>query len=291
MKEFNGIIVINKEEDMTSFDVVRKVKKILACKKVGHTGTLDPMATGVLPICIGKATKAANYLIKDNKAYIAEVKLGEVTDTYDREGTIVSTNNVNTSEEKLTKVIKSFVGKIIQVPPKYSALKINGQKMYDLARKGIEFEVKGREIEVFSIEILNINLPYFTIRVTCSKGTYIRSLAYDIGQKLGCGAHLFNLQRIKSGNFNIDQSLKLEALNLENIESILISVEELFKDFNSFTIEPYFEKLFLNGVSIKDNRLISKFMEKGLFKVYNDSGKFLGLGKREQDFFKMESLF
>src|SRR3712207_3348751 len=136
---------------MTSFDVVRKVKKILSCKKVGHTGTLDPMATGVLPICIGKATKAANYLIKDNKSYIAEVKLGEVTDTYDREGTIVSTNDVNISEENLIKAIKSFVGKIIQVPPKYSALKINGQKMYDLARKGIEFEVKGREIEVFSI--------------------------------------------------------------------------------------------------------------------------------------------
>lgn len=291
MKEFNGIIVINKEEGMTSFDVVRKVKKILSCKKVGHTGTLDPMATGVLPICIGKATKAANYLIKDNKSYIAEVKLGEVTDTYDREGTIVSTNDVNISEENLIKAIKSFVGKIIQVPPKYSALKINGQKMYDLARKGIEFEVKGREIEVFSIEILNINLPYFTIKVTCSKGTYIRSLAYDIGQKLGCGAHLFNLQRIKSGHFNLDQSLKLEALNLDNIESILISVEELFKDFNSFTIEPYFEKLFLNGVSIKDKRLISKFMEMGIFKVYNNSGKFLGLGKREQDFFKMESLF
>lgn len=291
MKEYNGIIVINKEEGITSFDVVRKVKKILSCKKVGHTGTLDPMATGVLPICIGKATKAANYLIKDNKAYIAEVKLGEVTDTYDREGTIVSTNDVNINKENLIKTIRSFVGKITQVPPKYSALKINGQKMYDLARKGIEFEVNGREIEIFAIEILNINLPYFTIKVICSKGTYIRSLAYDIGQKLGCGAHLFNLQRIKSGNFNLEQSLRLEELSLDNIESVLISVEELFKDLNSFIIEPYFEKLFLNGVSIKDNRLISKFMEMGIFKVYNNSGEFLGLGKRGQDFFKMESLF
>lgn len=291
MEQINGVIIIDKDMNMTSFDVVRKVKKLLNCKKVGHTGTLDPMATGVLPICIGKATKAANYLIKDQKEYIAEIKLGEITDTYDREGTIIHKKEVLVTENELIDAINSFKGSMFQIPPKYSALKINGKRMYDLARAGIEFEVKAREINIFNIEILDISMPTFIIKVKCSKGTYIRSLAYDIGEKLNCGAHLYNLRRINSGQFNIDNAIKLDELNNMSLEKKLISIENLFLDFNSICLNSYFKNLFINGVCIKDVRLISTLNEQGMFKVYDEEKNFLGIGKREKDFFKKESSF
>lgn len=289
--DYNGIIVIDKPEGITSFDVVKKVRSLTGSKKVGHTGTLDPLATGVLPVCIGKATKAVNYLIKDNKEYIAEIKLGEVTDTYDREGQILETKEVNCSTEAVISVINSFKGKIMQAPPKYSALKIQGKKMYELARKGIEFEIPKRPVEIYNIDILDITLPYIKIKVLCSKGTYIRSLAYDIGEKLGVGAHIYNLRRTCSGNFNIETSTKLESLNNDNLIKNIISIEEIFLGFNKIELDPYFEKLFLNGVPIKDKRLTSKLIEKGHYTVYNVSGNFLGLGNHIENYFKMESLF
>lgn len=291
MEQINGVVIIDKDINMTSFDVVRKVKNILNCKKVGHTGTLDPMATGVLPICIGKATKAVNYLIKDEKEYIAEVKLGEITDTYDREGTIIDKKEILFTESELAEAINSFKGTILQKPPKYSALKINGKRMYDLARAGIDFEVKVREVNIFNIEIVNISMPMFTIKVKCSKGTYIRSLAYDIGEKLNCGAHLYNLRRINSGQFNINNAVKLDELNSISLKENLISIEDLFSDLNSISLNAYFKNLFVNGVCIKDLRLISILNEEGIFKVYDEEKNFLGIGKREKDFFKKESSF
>lgn len=288
---YNGIIIIDKPEGITSFDVVKKVRSFTGLKKVGHTGTLDPLATGVLPVCIGKATKAVNYLIKDNKEYIAEIKLGEVTDTYDREGKILDTKKVDCSTEEVISVVNSFKGKIMQAPPKYSALKIQGKKMYELARSGVEFEVTKRLVEIYNIDILEITLPYIKIKVHCSKGTYIRSLAYDIGEKLGVGAHLYNLRRTYSGNFNLEKAIKLENLNNDNIMKNIISIEEIFLDFNKIELDSYFEKLFLNGVPIKDKRLTSKLIEKGLYTVYNVNGNFLGLGNHAENYFKMESLF
>lgn len=288
---YNGIIVVDKPEGITSFDVVKKIKSLTGLKKVGHTGTLDPLATGVLPVCIGKATKAVNYLIKDNKEYLAEIKLGEITDTYDREGKILETNEVYCSVEEVTSAINSFKGKIMQAPPKYSALKINGKKMYELARMGVEFEVTKRAVEIYNIDILYIKLPYIKIKVCCSKGTYIRSLAYDIGEKLGTGGHLYNLRRTSSGQFNLKESIKLENLNADNIMKNIISIQDIFSNFNKIELNPYFEKLFINGVAIKDKRLTSKLIEKGIYTVYNINGNFLGLGNHNEDYFKVESLF
>ncbi|MFX0549064.1 tRNA pseudouridine(55) synthase TruB [Hathewaya histolytica] len=291
MNNVSGIIIIDKPKGITSFGVVNKLKKITGLKKIGHTGTLDPLATGVLPICIGKATKAVNYLIKDDKEYIAQIKLGETTDTYDKEGKIELIRPINSSVQDIIKVLNSFKGNILQTPPKYSALKLNGKKMYELARAGVEFEVKKREVEIYSLEILDINLPFIEIKVHCSKGTYIRSLAYDIGENLGCGAHIYNLRRISSGNFNLNSAVDFEQIDLDSIHKNIIPTENIFENFIKVELDTYFEKLFINGVPIKDKRLTSKIMENGLYRVYNINGLFLGLGNREKDYFKLESLF
>ena len=183
----DGIIIINKEKEYTSHDVVAKVKKILNEKKVGHTGTLDPNATGVLPILLGKGTKLSKYLINHNKIYEATLKLGEKTDTADIEGKIIEEKDVkkeNLSEENIAKILQEFIGKSKQVPPMYSAIKVNGKKLYEYARKGQTIEIKPREIEIYAIELLNINNNEITFRVHCSKGTYIRTLCEDIAEKL-----------------------------------------------------------------------------------------------------------
>ncbi|CAM2936749.1 tRNA pseudouridine(55) synthase TruB [Hathewaya histolytica] len=291
MNNVSGIIIIDKPKGITSFGVVNKLKKITGLKKIGHTGTLDPLATGVLPICIGKATKAVNYLIKDDKEYIAQIKLGETTDTYDKEGKIELIRPINSSVQDIIKVLNSFKGNILQTPPKYSALKLNGKKMYELARAGVEFEVKKREVEIYSLEIVDINLPFIEIKVNCSKGTYIRSLAYDIGENLGCGAHIYNLRRVSSGNFNLNSAIELQQIDLDTINKNIIPIENIFENFSKVELDTYFEKLFINGVPIKDKRLTSKIMENGLYRVYNINRLFLGLGNREKDYFKLESLF
>ena len=172
----NGILNVFKPTGMTSFDVVRIIKKISNVKKVGHAGTLDPEASGVLPVCIGKATKAIDYIMGDFKIYEAELKLGVITDTYDREGKILRESEVNASDEEIIQVINSFIGEIKQVPPMYSALKVNGKKLYELARAGIEIEREARPIIIYDIDITDIKIPYVKFRVKCSKGTYIRSL-------------------------------------------------------------------------------------------------------------------
>ena len=202
----DGIVIINKEKEYTSHDVVAKVKKILNEKKVGHTGTLDPNATGVLPILLGKGTKLSKYLINHNKIYEATLKLGEKTDTADIEGKITEEKDVkkeNLSQENVTKVLKEFIGKSKQVPPMYSAIKVNGKKLYEYARKGQTIEIKPREIEIYGIELLNINNNEISFKVHCSKGTYIRTLCHDIGQKLGCGACMEKLTRTKVSRFEI----------------------------------------------------------------------------------------
>lgn len=291
MKEYDGVILIDKEKGITSFDVVRKVKKLLNIQKVGHTGTLDPLATGLLPICVGRGTKAVNYLINDNKEYIAEIKLGENTDTYDREGTTIETFNCEVSKSQFQETIDKFCGEIYQMPPKYSALKINGKRMYELARSGYEFEIPERKITIYEIELLEFKFPYATISVKCSKGTYIRSLAYDIGKSLGCGGHIYNLRRISSGQFNIDKAIDINSCSLEDFEENIIPIEKLFMNIECIFLNPYFEKLFKNGVGIMDYRLISKIKENGIYRIYNEQETFMGLGIKKDNYFKMESLF
>ncbi len=207
------IIALNKPKDITSQDAVTKVKKILKVKKAGHTGTLDPMATGLLLVCIDKATRLATYFSSFDKEYRAVLKLGEATDTQDAYGKVISkTESVEIDKSIIEETLKSFKGKILQQPPMYSALKHEGQPLYKLARKGIEVDRKLREIIINEIELLNIEGPYVTFRVACSKGTYIRTLCDDIGKKLGVGAHLFELERTAVGLFRIEESLTFEEL-------------------------------------------------------------------------------
>ncbi|MFL0195903.1 tRNA pseudouridine(55) synthase TruB [Clostridium sp. WILCCON 0269] len=287
----DGILNINKPEGMTSFNVVRKVKSILKNKKVGHTGTLDPIASGVLPVCVGRATKFADYIVESKKVYLAELKLGITTETYDREGSIVNTRSVDLEEKNVVDGILSFQGQIEQIPPMYSALKVNGKKLYDLARQGIEIERKKRKITIYSIDIANIELPYVLFEVTCSKGTYIRSLCHDIGNKLNCGGTMWNLKRISTGNFNIKDAIKLEDLNDENILQNIIPIDKALNRYPEVIIEDKYIKKILNGMSIKDEEFLNKIMTDQLYRVYIQNNKFVGMGMNKDFQFRMVKLF
>lgn len=286
----DGILNINKPTGMSSFDVVRKIKTVAKTKKVGHTGTLDPEASGVLPICIGRATKLVDYIMNDYKIYKVELKLGITTDTYDREGKIIKTSEVNLLDEEVKKVIKSFLGEIDQIPPMYSALKVNGERLYSLARQGIEIERKPRRINIYDIEILNIDIPNINFLVKCSKGTYIRSLCYDIGEKLKCGGTMWNLQRVQTGSFNISNSIELEDLNNDNIHNYLISMDKSLESYPKLLVESKYEKLIFNGVVIKDSRLVDKIEKDKLYRVYVGENEFIGIGIKNDFGFKMEKL-
>lgn len=286
----DGILNINKPTGMSSFDVVREVKKIAKTKKVGHTGTLDPEASGVLPICIGRATKLVDYIMSDYKIYKVELKLGITTDTYDREGKILQTSSVNVSNEEVEKVIKSFEGEIDQIPPMYSALKVNGERLYNLARQGIEIERKPRKINIYNIDILSMDLPVVQFTVKCSKGTYIRSLCFDIGEKLKCGGTMWNLERIQTGSFSISDSLRLDQLNSDNISNYLIPMDRALESYPKIIFNKKYEKLILNGVTIKDNDIIGNVEKDMLYRVYLGENEFIGIGIRKDFGFKMTKL-
>ena len=209
----DGILNIHKELGITSHDVVARVRKLLHQRRVGHTGTLDPMASGVLPICIGQGTRVAEYLSESGKAYQAEITFGAVTDTYDAEGTIIRTGTTDTlTRERIESLLPHFLGPQLQVPPRYSAIKIQGQPAYKHARAGEEITLPARSIEISQLHILDWQRPRLTLAVECSKGTYIRSLAYDLGEALECGAYLSGLIRTRSGPFTLEQSITLEQL-------------------------------------------------------------------------------
>lgn len=212
-----GILNVNKPPGITSFDVVRIIRNLFSLRKVGHSGTLDPMAEGVLIILLGKCTKEASYFLSLPKEYVAEMTLGISTDTLDREGKIIEIREVHYDEEKIKKTVGSFCGKIKQTPPMYSALKYQGKKLYELARKGIKVSLSPREIEIYNIEVLSISedkFPKIKFKTSCSSGTYIRKLAEDIGEKLNCPAHLSALTRTKVGDFKIEDSITLRELEL-----------------------------------------------------------------------------
>jgi tRNA pseudouridine55 synthase len=279
----NGILNIYKPTGITSFDVVRIVRKISNVKKVGHAGTLDPEASGVLPVCIGKATRAIDYIMGDFKIYEAELKLGVITDTYDREGAILKESEVNANEDEIMQAINSFIGEINQVPPMYSALKVNGKKLYELARAGIEIERQARPILIYNIDVTEINIPYVKFRVKCSKGTYIRSLCYDIGELLNCGGMMWNLQRIATGQFHIEDTINIEDLNAENISKHIMPIEKIFEGNTKITIEDRFVKFLLNGVVVKDKALSSKFQENITYSIYNNDNNFIGIADKSND--------
>ena len=281
----NGIIIINKPKDITSNNVVNKVKHILNTK-VGHTGTLDPNATGVLPLLLGDGTKFSKYLINHDKKYRGTLKLGIKTSTADVEGEIVEEKDVNEeifSDEYIEKVLASFIGKQVQTPPVYSAIKVNGKKLYDYARKGIDVEVPSREIEIYGMELIGFNRDERTIvfDVECSKGTYIRSLCEDIAKKLYTVGYMLDLARLRVGEFEISQSVTIEDLEKHSednewISNHIITLEDVMKDYPRIDIPVNKLNLFLNGVKLDVNKAKQDAVD-GVYKVYCDN-IFLGSG-------------
>lgn len=244
----DGIIIINKPKGYTSHDVVNKVRKIYNTKKVGHTGTLDPNATGVLPILIGKATKLSDYLMEHNKTYIATMKLGERRDTGDSEGKVIETKETNEPSEKVVKnVLNSFLGKQLQTPPMYSAIKIQGKKLYEYAREGKQIEIPKREIEIYSINLESIKNLEIKFNVTCSKGTYIRTLCEDIAMKLETIGYMKELIRSEVDRFSINEAYTIEELEEDKENIHIMSIEELFEDNEKIILNEEKLKLFLNG--------------------------------------------
>lgn len=285
----DGIIIINKPKGYTSHDVVNKIRKIYNTKKVGHTGTLDPNATGVLPILIGKATKLSDYLTEHNKQYIATIKLGEKRDTGDSEGKIIETcdvpNYVGTHDcARIDNILKTFLGKQLQTPPIYSAIKINGKKLYEYAREGKKVEIPKREIEIYDIKLNSVKELEIEILVNCSKGTYIRSLCEDIASKLGTVGYMKELVRTKVDRFTIDESYTLEEIekNKENVK--IISIEEVLKDNEKIVLDEEKLTLFLNGGRINIGKIIvgeaalGDPLNEAIIKIYNSQNNFIGTG-------------
>ncbi|CUN57103.1 tRNA pseudouridine(55) synthase TruB [Clostridium sp. NSJ-49] len=288
----NGVLNIFKPKGMTSFDVVREVKKVCKIKKVGHTGTLDPEATGVLPVCIGKATKIIDYIMDSEKIYEVTFKLGLKTTTYDLEGEILEERDSSFLKyEEILNAINSFKGEYCQVPPMYSALKQNGVRLYELARKGIEVERPGRNITIYNIEDIKIDNPYISMKVTCSKGTYIRSLCYDIGEKLGVYAAMTELCRVKTSRFLIENSVNINELTKDNLTQNLISIEEALNEFDKIVVNNKFAKLLVNGVNVFDSRVANeKLIANKLYRVYDENNNLLGIGSKNNNGFKIEKL-
>lgn len=277
----NGVILINKEKNISSFGVVAKVRKILNIKKVGHSGTLDPNATGLLPILIGNGTKISKYLIEHDKTYIAKLKLGIKTTTADGEGDILEKDDfkLNKKNEDLYKnVFNSFIGKSTQIPPIYSAIKVDGKKLYEYARKNEEVEIKPREIEIYNIKIISINYDENEIdfEVSCSKGTYIRTFCEDIAKKLKTCGYMKELKRTRVDNFRIEDAITLEELennknNEEYLKNKIISIENIFENKNKINLNERKKELFLNGVKLTHD------LKDDIYLVYSNN-VFLGLG-------------
>ncbi len=286
---YHGIINIYKEAGFTSHDVVARLRGILKQKKIGHTGTLDPDAVGVLPVCLGSGTKLCDMLTDKTKEYVAELRLGLTTDTQDMSGTVLSSCPVSVSEEQTAEAINSFLGAYDQIPPMYSALKVNGKKLYELAREGKEVERKARTVQIEEIEILQMNLPVVKMRVRCSKGTYIRTLCSDIGEKLGCGGTMQSLQRTRVGGFEMADALTLaqvEKLRDENkIADVIQSVDSVFGDLQSVVVLREFQKFIENGNPFLQKDLqqqngpdaASCFQQDEQVRVYDEAGRFYGV--------------
>lgn len=280
MADYQGIIVIHKEKGYTSHDVVAKLRGILHMKKIGHTGTLDPDATGVLPVALGKGTKLVDLLTDKEKTYEAVLHLGITTDTQDMSGTVLEEKPVNVTEEEVHQVLESFVGDQLQVPPMYSALKVNGKKLYELAREGKSVERKARPVSFYEITPLEIKLPLVKLRVTCSKGTYIRTLCNDIGEKLGCGGCMEELLRSKVGSYSLNESHSLAEVEAAvadgTIQDMIYPVEQVLSGYPALFADSYGDRLLQNGNPLSDN-LVSPQHKEGWVRMYASDGSFTGI--------------
>lgn len=287
----NGIIIINKPKGCTSHDIVYKIKKMFN-EKVGHTGTLDPMAEGVLPVLIGKGTLVSKYLINHDKKYIVKLQLGIKTDTADSEGKIVEESVVNNQlldKENIEKMLKTFIGKQEQIPPIYSAIKVNGKKLYEYARKGQDIELKPRQIVIYDINLIQYSEEEKQIEfeVFCGKGTYIRSLCEDIAKKFGTVGYMKSLKRIQVGNFEIGDGITIDEIekNINNekfIKSKIIPIEKLFDKKKSIKLDSRKLQLFLNGVKLTQKS------EDDIYKIYNENNEFVGIGVIENQLLKRD---
>lgn len=287
---YNGIINVYKESGFTSFDVVAKLRGILKQKKIGHTGTLDPDAEGVLVVCLGKATRLCDILTDKDKSYTATLLLGRTTDTEDSSGKLLTENEVNVTEEEVTNAIRSFVGEYDQIPPMYSAIKVNGKKLYELAREGIEIERTPRRVAIHKIDIISMELPYVTFRVSCGKGTYIRSLCRDIGEKLGCGGIMDKLVRdsvnaTETGKiFSLQDSLTLKQIEamVENgqFEQCIIPVDQMFPKLAGYRVNENGNKKLYNGNLLVSKDFTAEYMKEEDGKkclVYDKDGQFAAI--------------
>ena len=284
----DGILIVNKEKGYTSHDVVGKLRKILEIKQIGHTGTLDPNATGVLPILIGKATKASQYLIEHDKKYIATLKLGERTNTLDGEGEIVEKQTIEESlldKNKIDAVLQTFLGKQEQIPPMYSAIKIKGKKLYEYAKQGKEIIREPRSIEIYEIKLKKVNKEKkeMIFEVHCSKGTYIRVLCEDIAQKIGTIGYMKELERTEVTPFTIKQALTLQQIEQqkENIKKYLISIEKIFEQKRKIQLDEKKQILFLNGTQLTFP------LDNDIYRIYFKE-KFIGIGKIENHLLKRD---
>ncbi|MBQ3567399.1 MAG: tRNA pseudouridine(55) synthase TruB [Anaerotignum sp.] len=292
----DGIFNIYKEKGFTSHDVVAIVRRTIHMKKVGHTGTLDPDAEGVLPVCVGKATKLSDVIMDGRKSYRAMLRLGITTTTEDASGEVLETKEVDFNEDRICEVVASFIGKLEQVPPMYSAVKVNGKKLYELAREGKEIERKSRTIEVYDIRIRQFLPPdRVEIDVDCSKGTYIRTLCSDIGKALGCGGHMAELLRTRTGAFSLENAIKLEELKAlaeqEKGEEALLTMEEALKDFPVVKVSEKSAKFLYNGGKIQERFFTEKpasYKEGDIVATYDHENNLVGLyeiKKEESNFF------
>lgn len=276
----NGIIIIDKPAGWTSMDVCAKLRGILKTKKIGHAGTLDPMATGVLPVFVGRATRAVSFAEGGEKEYVAGLRLGRTTNTQDTEGETLTQSPVTVGREELEAVLPRFTGEISQIPPMFSAIKINGQKLYDLARQGKEVERKARTVTIFALEVVEqVSETDYILRIRCSKGTYVRTLCHDIGQALGCGGCMFSLRRTMAAGFTLDESVTLERMQ-EGGEALLRPTDSLFRDRPDYRLKTEKqEERCRNGNPF----FIQENLPEGEYRIYGREGAFLCLSRLQGD--------
>ena len=272
----NGIVIIDKPQGWTSQDVTARLRRVFYTRRIGHGGTLDPMATGVLPVFVGRATRGVEFFEHAEKTYETVLRLGLTTDTEDITGTVLTEQEANVTASQLEEVLEKFRGEILQVPPMYSALKINGQKLVDLARKGKEVERKPRPVTIHELTLLGMEAEGIRLRVRCSKGTYIRTLCKDIGEALGCGGCMAALRRVQAGEYTIDEAIPLmQLLEMENPETVLRNVDTMFRNYPAVTLTVNQEKRCRNGGTF------SVKLPGGQYRAYSESGEFLMLAKVE----------
>jgi len=276
------VLLLDKPLGFSSNQALQKVKWLFQAAKAGHTGTLDPLATGLLPLCFGEATKFAHYLTDADKTYIATIKLGVTTNTGDAEGEVLATHSVNVSPAQFAQACAQFVGEISQIPPMYSALKHEGKALYEYARAGVEIERASRLITIHSIQVNSFEYDVANISVSCSKGTYIRTLAEDMGAVLGCGAHLIGLRRTKTANYSIDQAVTLtqfEAMTLEQRQAALMPMDSAVLHLPAIVLDADSTHYLRQGQAVWQSGISAK----GLLRLYNEQQEFLGLGEQDRD--------